>query len=142
GSGVVATNFHVIEAAAGPKTEGAGPAPKITVVFNSGEPTGEQEMPAQILAFDPIADLAILGVPPSARFPKPIDPWATPPLKEEMDVRICGFPLGSLLATGGQNPRISINPGTISSLRTNKGGKLERVQISGSLNPGNSGGPI
>jgi S1-C subfamily serine protease len=145
GSGVVATNYHVIEAAAGPKTEGTGSTQKITVVFNSGEASGEQELPAKIVAFDPIADLAILSVPGgSFRFPKPIDPWATPPqLKEETDVRICGFPLGSLLATGGQkNPSISINPGTISSLRRNKEGKLEKVQISGSLNPGNSGGPI
>jgi S1-C subfamily serine protease len=143
GSGVVATNFHVIEAAAGSSTEETGKEKKITVVFNSGEPTGEVELPAKILAFDPIADLAILSVPPKMRFPRPIDPWTSPTPKEEMEVRICGFPLGSLLAASGQkNPSISINPGTISSVRRNKSDKIEKVQISGSLNPGNSGGPI
>jgi S1-C subfamily serine protease len=142
GSGVVATNYHVIEAAASRKTDPSEPDPKVTVVFNSGEPSGEQEVPAEILAIDPIADLAILGVKPTIRFPKPIDPWATPKLTETMEVRICGFPFGSQLATGGKHPNISINNGSISSLRLNKGGKLEQVQISGPLNPGNSGGPI
>jgi S1-C subfamily serine protease len=141
GVALVATNHHVIEAAAG-RHIGDGPKPKITAVFNSGVPGQERESVARIVAIDPIADLAVLRLDSPGKLPKPIDPWGTPKLTETMEVRICGFPFGETLATATKNPNISVNAGSVSSLRLGKGGNLEQVQISGSLNPGNSGGPI
>ncbi|MBX9579569.1 MAG: serine protease, partial [Gemmataceae bacterium] len=138
-TGLVATNHHVIES--GMKRPAPGSPPhKISVVFNSGQPD-EYELPAAVTAIDPIADLAVLRV--RGRLPaKIIDPWQTPKLTETLEVLIFGFPFGSQLATAGDHPAISVNAGSVSSLRTDKAGKLEQVQISGPINPGNSGGPI
>lgn len=141
GVALVATNHHVIEAAAG-RHVGTGPAPKITCVFNSGVPGQERESIAKIVAVDPFADLAVLRLDTPGKLPKPIDPWGTPKLTETMEVRICGFPFGETLATGTNNPNISVGTGNVSSLRLGKSGSLEKVQINGPLNPGNSGGPI
>jgi S1-C subfamily serine protease len=142
GVALVATNHHVIESALRRRV-GEVSASKITVVFNSGVPGQERESTARAVGIDPIADLAVLRLDtPPTKLPKPIDPWATPTLTETMEVRICGFPFGESLATATSNPNISVNAGTVSSLRLGKSGTVEQVQISGSLNPGNSGGPI
>lgn len=142
GVGLVATNHHVIEAAM-TRRLGQAEKPKILCVFNSGVPSDERSSPARVVAVDPVADLAILRLDnPPAKLPKPINPWATPKLTETMDVRICGFPFGEQLATATANPNISVNSGTVSSLRMNKNAGLDTVQIDGAINPGNSGGPI
>lgn len=142
GAALVATNHHVIDAAL-LKAPANGKKGTITCVFHSGVPADERPTPAKVVAFDPVADIAILRLDnPPAKMPKPINPWATPKLTETMEVRICGFPFGEQLATATTNPNISVNTGTVSSLRLNKTGGLDKVQISGSINPGNSGGPI
>ncbi|MCU0704934.1 MAG: trypsin-like peptidase domain-containing protein, partial [Fimbriiglobus sp.] len=142
GAALVATNHHVIEAAA-KRVPANAKRPKITCVFNSGVPADERLSLAQVVASDPVADLAVLRLEnPPAKLPKPLNPWATPKLTETMEVRICGFPFGEQLATATTNPNISVNNGSVSSLRLNKVGGLDKVQINGSINPGNSGGPI
>ncbi len=142
GAALVATNHHVIEAAAKRPAPGAAKT-KITCVFNSGVSGDERPTTAKIVGFDPVADLAVLRLDnPPAKLPKPLNPWATPKLTETMEVRIFGFPFGEQLATATTNPNISVNTGTVSSLRLKKSGGLETVQISGAINPGNSGGPI
>jgi predicted Zn finger-like uncharacterized protein len=141
GVGLVATNHHVIDDALKRPAPGAAPH-KITVVFNSGR-ADEYSLEGKPVAVDPIADLAVLRV--QGRHPaKYINPMLTPPkLEETLPVIIYGFPFGSqLAATDGGHPTISVNTGTVSSLRTDRAGKLEQVQISGPINPGNSGGPI
>lgn len=142
GAALVATNHHVIEAAA-TKNPVGGKKATITCVFNSGLPADERPTTARIVGFDPFADIAVLRLDnPPAKLPKPINPWATPKLTETMEVRICGFPFGEQLATATANPNISVNTGSVSSLRMNKSGGLDKVQINGAINPGNSGGPI
>jgi hypothetical protein len=86
-------------------------------------------------------DLAIIRVSAPHPAPKPIDPVLAVAPKETMEVRICGFPFGANI-TDGRNPTITIGKGTVSSLRLDSAGKLRKIQIDGSLNPGNSGGPI
>ena len=140
-AGLVATNYHVIEAAARPRFS-AGTA-SVTAVFNSGQ-ADERVTKAQIVAFDAFADVAILrceGGGPT--WPKPINPYnALPKVTEGIDIQFWGFPLGDVLAGGKGNPAITVGKGSVSSLRYATGGKLDRVQISGSMNPGNSGGPL
>ncbi len=139
----IATNYHVISRALTTRPGASSPS-KISVVFNSGVPGTQLVLTARVLAFDPFADLAVLRVTTGAKMPKPIDPWQTPKLTETMEVRICGFPLGigREMSEGGRFPNISIGPGSVSSLRTDKAGKLDEIEINGALNPGNSGGPI
>lgn len=147
-SALVATNHHVIEHALRRRlgtddvSESRAKKPVITCVFNSGVAGQEWSSVAKVTAMDPIADLAVLRLETPRKMPKPIDPRLAPRPTETMEVRICGFPFGGLLATGSDNPNINIGNGTVSSLRLDKGGKLEQVQINGALNPGNSGGPI
>jgi S1-C subfamily serine protease len=137
--GLVATNHHVIRGALGP-IEG-GSKGKVTVVFDSGIPT-EASYTAEIIAFDPQVDLAILRLKDVENLPKPIDPRLALAPTETQSILTCGFPLGETLATGGRNPAITIGKGAVSSLRRNETGKIALVQLDAALNPGNSGGPI
>jgi predicted Zn finger-like uncharacterized protein len=135
---LVATNHHVIRRV----IEDGASAVKLTVVFNSGISATEQELPATVVAHDEDADLAILRVPGVKRMPPVLDPLAAPTPTPTMPVFICGFPFGNNVAAAGNNSNISIGSGTVSSVKTNRSGEIEKVQIDGVLNPGNSGGPI
>jgi S1-C subfamily serine protease len=136
--GLIATNFHVIEMAVFPPP--GGPPPKVSVVFDSGLKS-EVEYPAEVVASEPVRDLAILRIK-GRNLPKPLEPRHSQPPKNTQDVLIYGFPLGATLATGGRNPAITIGKATVSSLRRDEDGELEQVQIDGNVNHGNSGGPI
>ncbi len=57
-------------------------------------------------------------------------------------MRGVGFPFGQALARPGEYPSISINVGSVTSLRRDKDGALHRIQLDAALNPGNSGGPV
>ena len=63
-------------------------------------------------------------------------------LTELAEVVALWLSFGTGLAVGNQGkPAISINVGTITSLRQ-KAGELHRIQLDAVLNPGNSGGPV
>ncbi|MBA4191413.1 MAG: hypothetical protein C0467_25820 [Planctomycetaceae bacterium] len=135
---LIATNHHVISPRSANPADGP---PRVTVVFESGSP-GEWERPGQVVATDSELDLAIVRVTKAERMPKPINPDLSPKLMETMDIRICGFPYGQALALGTRNPNITIGKGTVSSIRLNDANKVGQVQLDGSMNPGNSGGPV
>jgi S1-C subfamily serine protease len=143
--GLVATNHHVISAAISPRF-GTGVA-KITVVFNSGTGT-EKSFKGDVIAFDPVADLAIVLIDKASAadwaWPKVLNPYNTPSKVERgTDCQFWGFPLGAMLAGQmNKNPQISLGKAAVSSFQENKEGKMERVIISGTMNPGNSGGPL
>src|SRR5262249_42809685 len=117
----------------------------VSVGFDSGLPP-EQEYPATVIAFDPHTgsnDLAVLRVTGVENLPKPIDPRTAVEPTETLPVLICGFPLGEILATGGRSPAITINSrAAVSSLRRDKPGRVQYVQLDATINPGNSGGPV
>lgn len=137
--GLVATNHHVIDAALKPRY---GTPAKVSVVFNSGT-ADEQILKADILAYDPLADLAILKVVSQQQWPKILNPYNTPPkLQEGIPITFWGFPLGAILAGGKKNPEITVGTATLAGFQHGDGGKLERLKIGGTMNPGNSGGPI
>jgi S1-C subfamily serine protease len=151
---LVATNHHVVnphmerdEDDADPRL--AGIRPVVTAVFRSGTGPGqEQTVPAQVIAQerDGNRDLAILRVRGVKNPPEPIPFPENPDLTETTPVLIYGFPFGNLdkmLDRSAQgNPSVTINKGSVSSLRHDARGKVSYVQIDGSLNPGNSGGPV
>ena len=63
-------------------------------------------------------------------------------LAELTELIAFGFPFGTVLSLSKQEyPSISVNVCTLSALRR-KGGKLDRIELNGALNPGQSGGPI
>jgi S1-C subfamily serine protease len=115
--------------------------PVVTVVFNSGD-AEEQTLPAEILATLNDPDLAILKVKGIKTPPKAIEFANVPAPIETTPVFILGFPFGDSLSTNHGNPNITVGKGSISSIRKGPSGKISKVQIDGSLNPGNSGGPV
>jgi hypothetical protein len=129
-SGLFVTNHHVVQ----------WPTGGIKVVVNSG--TLEQKVfTAKVVRRDKDADLALLRVENGGGLPT-LSLGSAGELSDLMDVIAFGFPFGRGQATGvAQYPSISINRGSISSLRR-KEGRLDRIQLNAALNPGNSGGPL
>ncbi|MFO0887678.1 MAG: serine protease [Isosphaeraceae bacterium] len=130
-SGLFVTNDHVFQ---------QGLSGPIKLVVNAG--TLEQKVyGARIVRRDKAADLALLAADQAENLPAlPLGSAAT--LAELMEVVVLGFPFGRGGAPGpDQYPSISINRGSISSLRR-KDGQVERIQLNAAVNPGNSGGPL
>jgi hypothetical protein len=128
--GLVVTNAHVI----GMLERDNKPPPKVEVLFNSGEPN-ELQLTGKILAVDRAADLAVLRVE-SKTLPRPLL-LDISNLYETQKVYIFGFPLGERL---GKN--ITVSESSVSALRKNADGLLQKVQVNGGMQPGNSGGPV
>ena len=99
-------------------------------------------MPATVIATDESRDLAVLRVKGLDPWPKPIQLDQKATLIETMPVYILGFPFGETLSLSKGNPAVTVNKGSVSSLRENEFGQMKSVQIDGALDPGNSGGPV
>ncbi len=131
-SGLFVTNEHVVTR--------AGQAKKIDLVLNSGE-AGQRVLTASVLRVDKEQDLALLRAEKAENLPT-LALGAEADLIELMELVAFGFPFGSALAVSkGEYPSISINAGSVTSLRR-KGGELAVLQVDIVLNPGNSGGPV
>jgi S1-C subfamily serine protease len=113
----------------------------VTAIFHSGT-KGERTVPAQVITTDEERDLAVLKVNGLGTWPHPILLDKKAALVETMPVYILGFPFGEALSFNKGNPTITINKGSVSSLRENEYGQMKAVQIDGAINPGNSGGPV
>jgi serine protease Do len=113
----------------------------VTVVFNSGT-KAERTSPAEVIATDESRDLAVLRVAGRGDWPRAITLEDKAELVETMPVYILGFPFGEALSFKQGNPAITINRGSVSSLREDDFGEMKAVQIDGAINPGNSGGPV
>jgi S1-C subfamily serine protease len=152
---IVATNRHVAVVDLSEVPERflpKGSATELEVVFRSGQgPQNEQALPAQIMAADTTddlsTDLAFLRVNGVKRPPTPINPLAEVEPTEGMPYNAGGFPFGGMLgkvseASSRGNPSVSITGGRIAALRRDDHGQILLLQVDGSLQPGNSGGPI
>jgi S1-C subfamily serine protease len=140
---LIATNRHVVTPDLDDK-EGA--KLEVTAVFRSGKGPGQEEsLPAEIVAIDSGEeinhDLALVRVRGLKRPVTPIDvnQIASPTLR--MRYAAYGFPLPMLKFNQG-NPTITVTQGSVSKLRPDQLGQLFAIQLDGSLQPGNSGGPI
>jgi len=145
---LVMTNRHVAAPEASELPDGA--KVELTVVFRSGTPQ-QQELPAVVLAYDEreVRDLAVIEVRNVRMPPRPIladQTSAESEFIETMPVYALGFPLGSriqeVVDNRVSNPAITVTQMSISSLRRDEADHLARVQLTGSLIEGNSGGPI
>jgi S1-C subfamily serine protease len=135
GNDVVATNAHVV----GMLAPGSEKPKKIEVVLNSGE-ANEVDCVGQLLAADPDNDLALVRVMPPAKaipFPASLEIAGAGGLSETQSVVVFGFPLGEQLGRG-----VTVNPAQVSKLRRDASGAMERVQVKGGMEHGNSGGPV
>jgi predicted Zn finger-like uncharacterized protein len=147
----VVTNHHVIDATGELLRVGRGGRPQVVkvrasnavifTVFRSGT-KDERMIRAEVVASDPSRDLAVLKVTGVQDYARAIDLDQKAQLVETMPIYILAFPFGQALSLKKGNPNITINKGSISSLRENDQGQMKAVQIDGALNPGNSGGPV
>jgi S1-C subfamily serine protease len=128
--GVVVTNAHVV----GMLVPGSPEPKSLRVVRNKGE-KDEASFPAKVVAVDHDADLALLSVPKQG-MPEPLVVKSALHLQETQPVYVAGFPLGEL-----PGKSITINRYELSSLKKEKG-VLDKLQVHGDMQPGNSGGPL
>jgi hypothetical protein len=132
-SGLFVTNEHVVR-------QGSD---SISLVLNAGLKT-QKVLKARVLRRDKDLDLALLKVDSDDKF-EPLELGSDRDLAELTELTeliACGFPFGTALARPGEYPAISINVGSVTSLRRDKDGELHRIQLDAAMNPGNSGGPV
>ncbi|MFO0864898.1 MAG: trypsin-like peptidase domain-containing protein [Gemmataceae bacterium] len=131
--GLVVTNAHVVGMLSARSTRPA----KIEIVLNSGEPD-ELQTTGQVLDVDRATDLALIRINADrSKLPPVLPLHSARTLSETQKVYIFGFPYGEKL---GKN--ISVSESSVSSIRKLPSGDLERIQVNGGMNPGNSGGPV
>ncbi len=123
--GHLITNYHVIQSEVDPKYEG------YSRVYIRPHEAPETRIPAQVVGFDPILDLALLKVPYTPEYVFPIS---------GVRERQPGSRVYAIGSPGGLSN--TITSGIISA-----GGRRflqlgEAVQVDAPLNPGNSGGPV
>src|SRR5262245_14381653 len=100
---------------------------------------------ASVHSTDPALDLAVLFITASDL------PYValgdSDVLKSRQSVEALGYPFGRQLDIGRVAapdlvPEISVSPSTISAMRSGDSGERRALQINGTVNPGNSGGPL
>jgi hypothetical protein len=89
-------------------------------------------------------DLAFLVVRGVKNPPKPLDPSLRVEPIEGMRYLGAGFPLAGVIKISQNEgkPSVVVTGGRIASFRRDEYGQLLALQVDGSLQPGNSGGPI
>jgi predicted Zn finger-like uncharacterized protein len=131
---IILTNAHVVG-----MLSPDSPRPlEVEVFVNSGE-SNEWSTKARVLGVDRASDLAVLdiGTPPHP-LPEPLAVKDASKLNELDEVYVFGFPYGEALGKA-----ITVRPASVSALRKHpKTGVLDRVQVDGGMDPGNSGGPL
>jgi S1-C subfamily serine protease len=134
---LILTNAHVV----GMLSPDSLRPQKVEVVINGGQPD-EDEGQAQVLGVDRSSDLAVLELYPTTKkgkaLPSPILVKSADKLTELDEVYVFGYPLGERLGK-----EITIRNSTVSSLRKVTGTNiLDKIQVNGGMDPGNSGGPV
>lgn len=115
-SGQAVTNFHVVNGCTDVRFEG-------------------RDGKVKVKAADKVNDLALLEIPGVADSVANIlgDPSK---LRQGDDVVVFGFPLNTLLSSGG-----NLTPGVISAL-SGLGNNTNQIQITAPIQPGSSGSPV
>ncbi len=131
-AGLFVTNNHVVATLSESDT--------VTLVLGAGG-DNQKAIKAKVIRRDKDRDLALLKCEGDHALPF-VKLGSDEKLGELEDLVALGFPFGTELAKPGSYPAISVNAVAISSLRKDTKGALDRIQVDGALNPGNSGGPM
>ena len=110
------TNHHVVEGCAELKIAG-------------------REGIAKVITSDSVNDLALLQLPGYTNIIANLNPDPGK-LRQGEDIIVFGYPLNSVLSSGG-----NLTPGTISAL-TGLGNNTNQIQITAPIQPGSSGSPV
>ncbi len=133
--GEILTNAHVVTDAetTGTPTRPLHEADEIYVQF-----ADRNQVSAEVVGFDPFADVALLKVDPDGLDLHPL------PLGSETDVQV-GDPVAAIGSPFGQNQSLSV--GVVSAVNRSIDSLTDfgidgALQTDASINPGNSGGPL
>jgi hypothetical protein len=141
GSGLVATNYHVIQPTVYYyNLTYPAPVTEIRIFHNSGSQQ-HKVLSGYIIAADQENDIAVLGIKEEMVLPS-LKVDHTEKLIETMPVWVFGYPFGDAFTVIQRGPEITVTKGTISALRHDDKGVLQQIQIDAAVNPGNSGGPV
>lgn len=116
GTGHALTNQHVINGCAEVKVAG-------------------REGVTKVITSDSVNDLALLQLPGKTKNTASLNPDPGK-LRQGEDIILFGYPLNSVLSSGG-----NLTPGTISAL-TGLGNNTNQIQITAPIQPGSSGSPV
>jgi S1-C subfamily serine protease len=150
--GLLFTNAHVLSMLA----PSAPPPAKLTVHLYKPDASGGarvthfKSIPHQkitILGVDRQNDLAVLKISNEPDLPTPLAVRPSSELQARQGLTVFGFPLSdTFIRFGGlkqdQQPEMSIRPTTVTTIREDGLGRLQKVQLEGGITSGNSGGPI
>ena len=149
---LIATNRHVAVVnmyELPPSIAKEGAKQSLEVVFRSGLGKEEQPLPAQIVAADLSQDygndLAFLVANGVKNPPKPVNIISKSDATEGTTYIGAGFPLGGMLNKVSEtkgNPSVTIITEGVGRIHRDEHGLVTMLQVDGSLQPGNSGGPI
>ena len=89
----------------------------------------------QLITRDAVSDLALLKMPGETRAAAALAPDAAS-LRQGQDIVVFGFPLNSVLSSGG-----NLTPGVVSAI-TGLGNNSNQIQITAPIQPGASGSPV
>ncbi|WP_169717794.1 hypothetical protein SPSIL_017660 [Sporomusa silvacetica DSM 10669] len=117
---IVVTNNHVVNA-----------AKQIEIIYND-----EMKVSASVICTDPTSDLALLKVVGLEKLVCPLVLGKSREVKEGTRIYTVGFPLPSYIGTTAK-----ITEGLVSGITGYKG-DYRQFEISASIQPGNSGGPL
>ena len=131
--GEVVTNAHVVTDAQATGNENIQQADEVYVEFSD-----RNQVPAEVLGFDPNADVALLKIDPDGLDFEPLDFGDS----EQVEV---GTPVAAIGSPFGQEQSLStgIISATDRSIESLTRFRIEgALQTDASINPGNSGGPL
>jgi S1-C subfamily serine protease len=133
--GEIATNAHVVtDAASGGGASGPiHPAKEVYVQF-----ADRNQVPADIVGFDPNADVALLKVDPSGLDLHPLQLATSEQIQVGQPVAAIGSPFGE-----DRSLSVGVVSATDRSIESLTRFQIEgAIQTDASINPGNSGGPL
>jgi predicted Zn finger-like uncharacterized protein len=128
---IVITNAHVV----GMLEADSDQPTSIDVHVHSGQ-RDEKTYKGRVVGVDRDNDLAVIDIGVKTGLPSPLKVKPADSLSELDKVFVFGFPLGEELGK-----EITVRDTTVSSFRK-RNGVLDRIQIKGGMDPGNSGGPV
>jgi S1-C subfamily serine protease len=131
--GEIVTNAHVVTDAAAGGGGDINPAREVYVEFPD-----HNQVPAEVLGFDPFADVALLKVDPDGLSLDPLELGSSSEIHVGQPVAAIGSPFGeeNSLSTGV----ISATGRSVQSLTDFQ--IDDAIQTDAAINPGNSGGPL
>jgi S1-C subfamily serine protease len=131
--GEIVTNAHVVTDAAAGGGGDINPAREVYVEFPD-----RNQVPADVLGFDPFADVALLKVDPDGLSLDPLELGSSSEIHVGQPVAAIGSPFGeeNSLSTGV----ISATGRSVESLTDFQ--IDDAIQTDAAINPGNSGGPL